>query len=178
MELDELINRVAAHLENEDVAYFVFGGVALGVWADARVTADLDLVVMLDRGALSDFVSGLNREGFRIGRSLSRKLMEGRIIQAPIGRTRLDIKLASDVHDLSALGRAISVPWGTRLLRVATPEDLVLYKLKSWRRIDQADVERILAEVEDLDEEYIDSMLDLIEDVTGAPMRDRWGSIR
>ena len=61
-------------------------------------------------------------------------------------------------------------------LFVATPEDIILYKLQSWRRQDQADIERLKNEVDDLETSYLRSWIERIERTTGIPMNSRWKS--
>ena len=61
-------------------------------------------------------------------------------------------------------------------LFVATPEDIILYKLQSWRRQDQADIERLKNEVDDLETSYLRSWIERIERTTGIPMNARWKS--
>ena len=62
-------------------------------------------------------------------------------------------------------------------MTVATPEDIVLYKLQTWRTQDQADIENLLANVKRLDRRYIAEHLATLEDGTGHPVRERWRAI-
>jgi len=175
--LDELIPLVARLFSSKKYRYFAFGGVGVSLWGRPRTTRDLDVVVRLDRGALPTFVAELNRAGFRITRSLQRKLAEGRIIQVPIGATELDLKLCAEGHDMEALARAKRAEFEGFELWVASPEDLVLYKLQTWRTQDQADIENLLANVKALDRRHIEDRLGAIEEKTGQPVRKRWEDI-
>lgn len=174
MTLDELIPLIARFFSSKGYRYFAFGGVGVSLWGRPRTTRDLDVVVRLDRRAVQPFAAELNRLGFRITRPLRRKLAEGRIIQLPIGATELDIKLCAEGHDTEALARAKRAAFEGFDLWVASPEDIVLYKLQSWRTQDQADIENLLANVKTLDRGYIDDHLASIEDKTGHPVRERW----
>ncbi len=177
MTLDELIPRVAGLFSSKRYRYFTFGGVGVSLWGRPRTTHDLDVVVCLDRSAVPTLVADLNRAGFRITRSLQRKLVEGRIIRLPIGATELDIKLCAEGHDMEALARAKRAAFEGFELTVASPEDLVLYKLQTWRTQDQADIENLLANVKGLDRRYIGEHLAPIEGETGCPVRERWEEI-
>jgi len=177
MTLDELIPLIARLFSSKGYRYFAFGGVGVSLWGRPRMTHDLDVVVRLERHAVPAFVADLKEAGFRITRSLERKLREGRIIQLPIGDTELDVKLCDTGHDAEAMARAARADFEGFALMVASAEDLVLYKLQMWRTQDQADIENLLANVTDLDRRYIRKHLAPIEESTGHPVRERWDDI-
>jgi hypothetical protein len=174
MNLDDLIRLMAEFLQKFKVDHFTFGAVAMNFWIPPRFTHDLDVVLCIKKGELRRLVKELNHFGFKITASLQRKLGEGRIIKLPIDDTELDLKLCAYAHDYEALKRAQKFVQGPFVIFVASAEDIVLYKLQYWRRQDQADVERILAQYKPLDRGYIVSWLDKVEEETGFPVRKRW----
>lgn len=177
MTLDVLIPVVARFLSDRHIRYFAFGGIGVSLWGRPRTTRDLDLVLSLERPRARDIIMELKRLGFRVTRPLTRKLAEGRIIKLPAGEAELDLKLCSTDHDREALDRAAAASFGGFELRVASPEDIILYKLQTWRRQDQADIENLLTSRRGLDRAYIVRHLKPMEDSTGAPMRERWKAI-
>lgn len=177
MTLLELMRRMGEFLRSGRIPHFVFGAVGMDVWAGPRATSDLDIMICIGRGAVPRFGRQLRGMGFPVTKDLERKLGEGRIIKLKIGLTGLDLKRCTTEHDMAALERAQEVKVGPAKLFVATPEDIVLYKLQSWRRQDQADIERIKDEVEDLDIKYVQGWLDWIQAATGIPVRERWESL-
>jgi Nucleotidyl transferase of unknown function (DUF2204) len=50
-----------------------------------------------------------------------------------------------EAFERDALDRATVVDFGGVRIRVAAPEDLVVYKAVAWRERDRADIERLLA---------------------------------
>lgn len=176
MNLEQLIKMMATFLAKEDIRYFTFGAVAMDIWVPPRSTADLDLVLCVDRRDVPKLITQLNTLDLRITKSLQRKLTEGRIIKLKIGLTALDLKLCTSDYDLTALERAEPLETDEYTLWVATPEDIVLYKLQPWRRQDQADIEKIILQVDDLDVPYIESWLEPLEAETGFPVGERWHS--
>lgn len=177
MTLLELMKRMGTFLKAERVPYFVFGAVGMDYWAGPRATLDLDLVICIGRGAVPPFAQKLRDMGFPVTKMLERLLQEGRIIKIKMEGADLDLKLCKGDHDQEALRRAKDVEMGGATLSVATPEDIVLFKLQSWRRQDQADIERIKNEVKDLHLKYIDGWLGKVEEATGYPVRERWESL-
>jgi hypothetical protein len=174
MNLDDLIRLMGEFLQKFKIDHFTFGAVAMNFWIPPRFTHDLDIVLCVKKGALPRLTKELNLLGFKITPSLQRKLGEGRLIKLPIGNTELDLKLCLYSHDYEALKRAQKFVQGPFVIFVSSAEDLVLYKLQYWRRQDQADVEKILAEYGPLDRDYIEAWLDQVEAETGFPVRKRW----
>ncbi len=177
MTLDELIALIARLFSSKAYRYFTFGGVGVSIWGRPRTTHDLDVVVCIEKRAVPTLVADLRGAGFRVTRSLQRKLAEGRIVRLPIGTTELDVKLCAEGHDMEALARAKRAAFEGFELMVASPEDLVLYKLQTWRRQDQADIENLLSNVKGLDRRYVQRHLAAVEERTGHPVRERWKDI-
>ena len=174
MTLEELLKVAGALLEGRNIPYFAFGATAMNFWIPPRMTVDLDLVVCVDKRKGRALLDLLRESGFRITRDYDRKFLEGRKIRIPIGDTELDLQRGLTRHDREALRRSHLFEAGDHRLRVAAPEDILLYKLRYWRRQDQADIERLLKERRDLDRGYILAWLDVIEDETGEPVSSRW----
>lgn len=177
MSLDDLIRLMAGFLAKFEVDHFTFGAVAMNFWIPPRFTHDLDLVLCVKKGALPRLVRELNVHGFRITSSLQRKLGEGRLIKLPIDDTELDLVLCANPHDYESLKRARKFVQGAFAIFIASAEDIVLYKLKYWRRQDQADVAKIVAEYKPLDRRYIETWLDKIGEDEGFPVRRRWEAL-
>ncbi len=178
MRLDELLRVAGLFFEEEGIAYFVFGATAMNFWIPPRNTVDLDVVVAVDKRRGASFLARLKNHGIPMTKSLLRKFFEGRIVTIPLGDTELDLKRSTTDHENEALARSKVFAADDFRLRIAVPEDLILFKLQAWRRQDQADVERLLRERNDLDLRHIESWLDRIGADTGAPLRDRWDEIR
>lgn len=178
MRLDELIRFAGLFFERERIDYFVFGATALSFWVPPRNTVDLDAVVSADKRKAVALVDKLRKRKFPISREMARKLLEGRLIKIPLGDSELDLKLCRTRHEREALARSKVFEADDHRLRIAVPEDLILFKLQSWRTQDKADLERMLEQRSDLDLKYVDGWLVFITEDTGLPMRERWREIR
>lgn len=174
MEFDDLLTGIGNILKENEIPYFAFGAAAMNMWVTPRTTSDVDLVVCIGKKDLPRLSSALNSHGFKMTSSLQRKLAEGRIINLPIGKTKLDLKLCSTDHDREAARRATQFEHKGATFNVASPEDIVLYKLPVWRRQDQADIERIVKERSDLDKGYIEKWIPTLEEESGQPLSGRW----
>lgn len=178
MRLDELMRFAGQFFEGEHVDYFIFGATAMNFWVPPRNTVDLDIVLCVDKRRGTEVLGELRRRKFPVTKSLMRKFHEGRLIKLPVGDTELDLKLCKTEHERQALARSKAFSAGDHRLRIAVPEDLVLFKLQYWRTQDQADIERMLKLRADLDVKYIEKCLDPVRKETGFPVRDRWDEIR
>ena len=174
MTLEELIPLVARLFASTRRPYFVFGGIGVSLQGRTRTTHDLDVAVRQERHEVPALAADLRKLGFRIGRLEERKLREGRIVRLPLGRTQLDLKLCAPGHDLEALNRAQKAAFADFELWVASAEDLVLYKLQSWRTQDRADIENLLTYAKTLDRGYISKQIPLLEEASGMPLGERW----
>lgn len=65
------------------------------------------------------------------------------MVHRPTG-TPLDVALAWLPFERQALGRADWLEFGETRIRVARPEDLIVYKAVAWRERDRRDVEQLL----------------------------------
>ena len=150
----------------------------MSFWVPPRNTVGLDAVVSVETRRVGALFGKLRGAGFAAARHLLRKFLGGRLIEIPAGDTHLDLRLCRTRHDRSALSRAKPFEAEDYRLRIAVPEDLILFKLQAWRRQDQADIERILKKRRDLDTRYIEAWLQPLADETGFPARERWDEIR
>ncbi|MBI4245089.1 MAG: hypothetical protein HY606_13445 [Planctomycetes bacterium] len=176
MILKELIRFVGQLFEKYHVRYFTFGAVGMGLWIEARATKDLDIVLTpVGKGFLRSCME-LKKNGVELTSSLQRKLREGRTIKVPVrGRiTRLDMKKIETDFDRSALKRSKQIKTPDLTLRTATPEDIILYKLISFRPQDIADIIRIRKEYRQLDTAYISSWIPKLRQKTSLPILNRW----
>lgn len=178
MRLDELMRFAGLFFEKEAIDYFILGATAMNFWVPPRNTVDLDVVVCVDRGKRRSLLEKLKKQKFPIRKDLIRKFLEGRLVKIPLGDTELDLKLCKTRHEQGALARAKFFVAEDYRLRIAVPEDLILFKLQYWRRQDQADIERMLKGRADLDIAYIESWLRPVEEQTGFPITRRWDEIR
>ena len=178
MKLDELMRFAGRFFDEEGADYYVFGATAMNFWIPPRMTADLDVVLCTDKSRARRLVEKLRRHKFRLDSMKTRLLLEGRLIKLPLGESELDLKLGRSEHEREALSRSKVFAGDDFRLRIAVPEDLVLFKLQSWRRQDQADIERLWKSRRDLDVPYIKSWFDRLTGHTGLPISARWADIR
>jgi len=125
----------------------IIGGIAVIARGVPRQTIDIDATVWGESLTLEPLLEALARhhlvpritDAIEFAREHHILLLEHR----PSG-TPVDVGLAWLPFERQALERASIVDFGGVPARVATPEDLIIYKAVAWRDRDRADIERLL----------------------------------
>lgn len=156
--LFQSIKNLQRSLENSGVSSIVIGGVAVAVWGDPRVTRDVDLKVRLGRedadrllGLLSPDYSSLLPD------PVGALQHQGMVFVQDTTGTRIDLLLADTPYDLAAIqrGREVEVAQGL-VIRICSPEDLIIYKLVATRPRDYEDAQSIIRRQDkNLDDAYL-----------------------
>jgi predicted nucleotidyltransferase len=155
------IERVLDSLNRAGVRYLVVGGVAVVLHGYLRVTADLDLVVQLERGNVDRAVRALSELGWRprapvAARSFAdpdvrRSWIESKGMtvfslwspEAPA--LEVDIFVDEPFDFDETYDRSVVVELDTTHARVVGVDDLIALKQKAGRHQDLADIEALRA---------------------------------
>ena len=151
--------RALQHLLLEHgIPSIVIGGVAVAVWGEPRLTRDIDLKIQLGRQGVDRLLKVLLADYQPLkpdpGETLRK---QGLIFVQDSAGVRLDILLADTPYDVSAIQRGsdVEVQPGF-VIRICSPEDLIIYKLISTRLRDHDDVKTVIRRQGDsLDDSYI-----------------------
>jgi len=174
----DLLLRVVDSFDECGVPFVLVGGLALSTWVEPRATRDIDVVVRVRKVSLPRLREALIRAGARPTRLEMRKIGERRFVRFPIEGVFLDVRLGASAHDRSAWKRSSEVWLEGRGIRVASPEDLLLYKLAAWRPQDQVDALSLLNIPSGVDERYVDRWAATVSEETGEPIRRRLERLR
>lgn len=166
--MESLIRSVAdlqQRLEEAGVPSVVIGGLAVSAWGEPRLTRDADLKVLArrdERGRILELVSDFTPLHADPDEAFRRHGIA--FFQDPAG-TRVDVMLAETTFDETAIGRARVMELKPGLVvRVCSPEDLIVYKMVSLRTKDRVDVEGIIKRQGNrLDDRYVENWLHLFE---------------
>lgn len=161
--------------------YVIIGGMAATLLGAPRTTVDVDVVLMLSPEEAERVIKLCEQHGFRPGPEAAAKLNDGRPTKFTFSRRfSVDIRLASFSIDQAAIRRAQVIPLFGYPLRIATPEDLIVYKLARWEAIDQEDVRHILRRFgASLDAAYLEEQVRLLMQEAGLPtLMERWHAIK
>lgn len=160
----EAIQRVAAILEREHVAYAFIGGIALNAWGIPRATFDLDLAASVDAAGARALLDAFSEQGFVVDPVFATGFrdriagMEKLHVHVPAGPTlmAIDIFVATTPFLSSLLERKQSIELGAGRISICTAADLILLKLVADRPKDRVDVQNVLAVQGVPERDYLD----------------------
>lgn len=129
------------------VAYALIGGMAVNAWGQQRNTEDIDVLVALGLPDIDRFVRCLRAEGLAASdfdlREAFRDPGQVTVSGEAIG-ILIDLKLARTPSEAAQVRSAVDVAYEAGRLRVARPEDMVVFKLKFGSPRDVQDARSIL----------------------------------
>lgn len=162
---DELaiLHLVAERLESAGIAYMVTGSMALSVYAEPRMTRDVDLVIEL-APSQADVFGELFRADFlldqdRVQESIRRGGMFNMIHTTSVVKVDCVVRKDSPYRH-TEFGRRRRLQLAGRTVDLVAPEDLLLSKL-DWARDSRSDIQlrdaRTLAAAPGLDWDYLNA---------------------
>lgn len=175
--------RVARLLERAEVAYGLYGGLAVAAYGVARETKDADLAVLsADAGLL---VQLLSNDGLPATPAFDRVRFGGLIVsratllgsEADTGLNTVDlIEPASARYAALAVARTLRAPLRGHDISLLAPEDVVIFKVLSTREKDLEDAAAILRHLGDeLDLATIGTEIQrLAAEIEGHDVAGRW----
>jgi predicted nucleotidyltransferase len=170
---ERLLEKLATELDARSIAYMIIGGQAVLLYAEPRLTRDIDvtvgmsitkLTVLLDIVRALGLVSRVNDP-----QDFVRQTMVLPCEEAASG-IRVDFILSNSAYETEAMGRVNKVKIGNREVRYASVEDLLIHKLVAGRPRDIDDVRSILLKNARYDRAYVQRWLKDFENMTGAPL--------
>lgn len=142
-----LLVEAASALDAAGARYAVIGGCARNAYAEVRPTKDVDFVVEVDEAQYPRLVAALEAIGFRRASAVGGepgRVPDLELLRDAQGR-RIDLLFAHTEFERSALARAAErEPYAGVSLRVASREDLLVYKLLAGRPQDLLDIRAML----------------------------------
>lgn len=125
----------------------IIGGIAVIARGVPRQTVDIDMALWGEALDLQALLTSLAAHGLvariRDAADFAREHQVLLLRHEPTG-IPVDLSLAWLPFERVALERAQMVDFGGVAVRVATAEDLVIYKAVAWRERDRTDIERLL----------------------------------
>jgi hypothetical protein len=139
------LHSVVEAVSASSVPYCIIGAVALGAWGRPRATNDLDLLVLADSQARDGLIASLSSCSIvvNVQWAETNPMAKGRVTRfaSPVHpKYPLDIIYVADSQERATVERKkLTVVQGLSVW-VASPEDLMLLKLKAGRPTDFDDV--------------------------------------
>ncbi len=144
----DALRAVAAALSEVSVPGMIIGGIAVIAAGVPRQTIDIDGTVLGRSTSVEDLIEILDRHAIRPRITDALQFARERQVlllrHEPSGVT-VEISFGWLPFEEEALSRAAETILEDVVVRVAIPEDLIVYKAAAWRDRDRSDIERLLA---------------------------------
>ncbi|MBI4196654.1 MAG: nucleotidyltransferase [Deltaproteobacteria bacterium] len=150
--------KIQKELHKDGMPSIVIGGLAVAVWGEPRLTADIDLKIQLNRDDASKLVFSLKPHYRLLANNPIETIKKvGFIFIQDTSNTRIDLLLADTPFDIQAIERGKKVHADKETsLTICSPEDLIIYKMISTRPRDREDVRGIIIrQKKNLDHPYL-----------------------
>lgn len=169
--IQSILLKTASFLHEASIEYFVFGGAAAGILGYPRFTADVDVVIKIKNEDMELFLQSAKKHGFDVHlENHIRRLQTSKILKLRMDDYSVDFVVGETFFDESAFRRKKKVKLAGKNIFIASPEDLILYKLISKRHMDLADIERIMfANKKNLGVRYMKVMAGRLSNELGMP---------
>lgn len=165
--LSDLLTALQAVFNRVESTWYIFGAQAAIVHGAVRLTADVDITVLLDLDRLTEFIAVLEREGFTVRTpNVASFANETRVVPVVHVNSGIPVDLVLGGPGLEAMfaERAQSKDIAGIVVPVATAEDIVAMKILAGREKDLSDAVAILQVQESsIDHRLIQSTLALFE---------------
>lgn len=169
--LTRLFVDLAAVLDRRGLAWYVFGAQAAVIWGRPRLTADVDVTVLVPDGVLDAVLADLSQSGFVLRISDVEEFVRRTRVLPFVhagSHVPVDLVLAGPGLEEVFLQRARRVDLGGTAIPVISPEDLVVTKILAGRPKDIDDVQSVLrAQAGRLDLGWIREALGMLQDALG-----------
>lgn len=174
---ESLLKRLAVELNTREIPYMIFGGQAVLVYGEPRLTKDIDVTIALgpeEAQPVFDCVEALglsllvdDAEDF---------LRETFVIPAedPSSGIRVDFVFSLTEYERGAFDRASVVHLGEVGVKFISLEDLVIYKIVAGRPRDLEDVRCVMLKNPQMDKQKIRYWLAQYDTALGENFEERF----
>jgi hypothetical protein len=145
MSLADAYKEIIKFLNDGRFNYLVIGGIAASTLGEVRITADIDIDIVLKKGDVISFLNNAKNAGFKVSVKECLKLAQQTgVFRISFGEYHIDFIIASTSFELQACERRIEMPlYGIKAF-FPTPEDLILLKIIPGRDKDLLDAKNIV----------------------------------
>jgi predicted nucleotidyltransferase len=142
------LKKVDLACQKHDLQYTIIGGVAVMYYESARVTQDIDLVVLAELGRFEKIFKAFSESGFVPIMPEPMRFFEQHFV-CPMrdwqNQMKVDIVAAVSNFELQSIQRSHKVQIKDASIHIASIEDIILYKCFARRPKDILDAQGLLS---------------------------------
>lgn len=146
---EETLKSLSSFLAKERIPYVILGGIAVLIYGEPRLTADVDVNIILDKHKINDFLNKARKYHFYpLGKETEKIAGQAGVILLQYVSQKLKIKvdviIAENELEFAAIERGKIKKIGLLKVKFISPEDLIVHKMASTRPRDAQDVQGII----------------------------------
>jgi len=143
--LEDVYKKVVTFLNGGKYKYLIIGGIAAGTLGEPRITADVDVDIIIDKESIPDFLDKAITAGFKV---LKEKCLISAertgVFQINLEDFHVDFIIASTDLETTAFERAKTIKLYGLKAFFPSPEDLILLKIIPGRDKDLLDAKAVV----------------------------------
>ena len=155
--LIEALKTITGRLEQLNIPYMVFGGIANSIYGNPRQTFDVDIKFSVEtEDEMDRFLVEVESVAVMLPEDSRQFMEETNVLPVEIGSVRIDLVKADLPFEKEAISRSRIVDFLGARIRVCTAEDLIIQKAVSSREKDWLDIKAVIENQRDkMDWPYI-----------------------
>ena len=154
----ELLKRLAAGLDREDIPYMIIGGQAVLFYGEPRFTKDIDITLGADLSALDKVRNLVFELDLKILVDDIEDFVNKTMVLPSMDTSsgiRIDFIFSYSPYERQAIKRAVGAVFDDVTVRIASIEDVFIHKIIAGRPRDIEDIRTVLLKNPGFDREYI-----------------------
>ncbi len=170
---NDLLVRVTEQLDKLSIPYMIIGGQAVLLYGEPRFTRDIDITLGIDIDELQKMKQLIQQLSLKpLVQNLDEFVAKTRALPVLEENTglRVDFVFSFIAFERQAINRATKIKIGNHIVKYASVEDLIVYKVVAGRPVDLDDVKNVIRKNPDLDEAYVKQWLKYFEDILNKPL--------
>ena len=167
----ELLAKIALGLKQEKLPYMIIGGQAVLIYAEPRLTRDIDIILGIGIEGYSKLELLCKHLGLRKLVNHGSKFVSETNVLPVIdvkSNIRVDFIFSDTSYERAAISKAKKIIIDRTEVMVAQPEDVIIHKMIAGRPRDLEDVSNIMIKQKTIDRVYIRKILRTFEKHLGT----------
>ncbi len=159
---EDLLKKLALGLEQESVPYMIFGGQAVLLYGEPRITRDIDVTLGLDPAQAAPILRLIKRLRLKVlVDDVEDFLRQTFVLPAidPESNIRIDFVFSLSEFERQAIKRSNVIVLDGVKIRFVSLEDLIILKVFAGRPRDLEDVKKVIQKNPGFDRSFVEKSL-------------------
>ena len=159
---EEILANLGLALDEENIPYMIIGGQAVLLYGEPRLTRDIDVTLGVDINHLAEIIEISQKLNLKPLPLRTLEFVKQTMVLPTKDETtgiRVDFIFSFTPYERKAINRAKDISIKNKIVKFASPEDLIIHKVFAGRPRDLDDVRSILLKIPSVDLPYIEKWL-------------------